>query len=411
MSYKKVLIISCFFPPYGGGGIQRAVKFVKFLPRFGWMPLVLTINRLDLMETQDETLLRDIPSKAKIFRTKTLQIRPTNKYLRLLFSAISIPDPSIWWLPYAISVAKKIWRNEKYHAIYATGGPFSNLVIGLLLSKIQHLPLIIDLRDPWVLDPAYKKYKWILHYWIQYWLYIICLKNAGKIIVATEGMKEQIDSQFNKQYKVSVITNGFDNDDFRNLPKFSKKKNIFTICHIGTFSGTRKPDEFLEAMQQIKKHSPRIYNRIRVYFIGQTPEIVHDAQKRIGITDNIYIKKYVPHIKALGYMKMADCLLLIVNNIPENFAIDTGKVFEYIAFKKRVLAISNRQSGAAKILHSTKLGVITGSYKPEIIKRSIIRLYREWIDCKPIIYNKQQIEKYHRIAGANKLASILDNIH
>lgn len=283
IAMKKALVIAYYFPPTGGGGVQRATKFVKYLPSFGWEPVVLTVKTPDL-GVFDETLLEDIPPDVEVYRTYSFD--PVNRYRvrrygensrfdkrnnndsnndsgifgrivsffrsamkYFVINIVFVPDDYVGWIPFAVARGYKIIKEERIDAIYATGKPWSSFLIAFFLSLLTGKPYILDLRDPWVLTPYGSTESTNIKHMLERFWEKICFSHAKKVI----SINEQITRSYVQFYpsipadRFGCITHGFDTDDFLTLKKV--KNDNFTISYVGTFYAYESPELFLQAVK------------------------------------------------------------------------------------------------------------------------------------------------------------------
>ncbi|MCK4996012.1 MAG: glycosyltransferase, partial [Thermoplasmatales archaeon] len=239
---KKVLMISYSFPPIAGGGVFRTLKFVKFLPNFGYDSVVLSVKKSKFKDF-DETLLNAIPSTTNVYRAKNIEskiYRYAGSFFHINYKWYQIPDVFITWLPFALNKAKYIVKKEKPSVIYSTSPPATSHIIAMLLKKKTKLPWVADFRDPWT-DNFIIKYPTKFHRKLEEKLEKKVLKLADKVILNTESNKDALLKKYpdiNKE-KFIVITNGYDLDDFENIEL--SKTNNFTIASVGSFYDEMNP--------------------------------------------------------------------------------------------------------------------------------------------------------------------------
>lgn len=413
---KKVLIISCYFPPDGGGGVQRTAKFVKYLPKFLWKPIVLT-SKKHILPIQDTTLLEDIPSMISIVRTISLQpVISKINWKNIFIDIISIPDLSIWWAPFAAIEGLHQIRKEKVDVIYATGDPFSNFLIGYFLKLYTKKPLVIDFRDAWILDPR-RSVRWLMRwrYLIEKILFYNCVKYADKIILATNSMKKDFQLHF-KNIKSRddfiAITNGFDSKDFKKIISIEKNQNLFNIVYTGSLQGgSRDPSYLFRALILIKKTQPDVYNKIKLYLVGNISNKYLKIINKCELEGCVTLIGYVSHYKSLGYLEMADALIFIMETQKNVRQITSGKIFEYIAFNKPVLALAHIDSDASDVILESNSGIFANPTDENDIKDKLVLLYDAWEKKLQIINPlKENVNKYSRELLTEKLASVFNLI-
>ena len=279
---KKVLVVAYLYPPVGGSGVMRTLKFTKYLPQFGWKPYVLTVKN-PFYDLIDPSLLEEIPTEACICRTYWLDHRLFSVPLRKVGinpSYIFIPnDMNIGWLPFAIQQGNKLMNKNKIDLIYATFPPAVNILIGCLLKKITDKPLVLDFRDPWTQNP-FIKYPSRFHKKAEETMEKVCLQSAEYIITATESMMQNIIEKYPfVSRKCITITNGFDPEDFENLKRWNYGTK-FTITYTGSFYGLRTPKFFLIALRELVKDE-EIKDNIQIIFVGRYSEYCHELVSKI----------------------------------------------------------------------------------------------------------------------------------
>ncbi|AKB82182.1 TPR/glycosyl transferase domain protein [Methanosarcina barkeri 3] len=416
---KKALIVACYFPPEGGPGVQRTAKFVKYLDHFGWDPIVLT-SKKKLLPTHDPSLLEDLPSSIKITRTFTLQPRMKSKksiiryLIFVLVYSISIPDLSVWWIPFALYEGFLLIKKEKIDIIYVTGDPFSSYIIGIFLKLLTGKPLILDFRDAWILDPRRpikKVLKWKLP--IENFMFNICVKYADKVVLATNSMKSDFITQFHK-YKSPddfiAITNGFDVQDLKNISLVEKDSKTFNLVYCGSLNDiSRDPIYLFKALSIMKREQPDIYYQIKLYLVGNIHNNYVENIYKYCINDCVILKGYQPHSKSLGYLEMADVLVFIMETGKNVRQITSGKVFEYIAFGKPILALAPKDSDAADIIKESKLGIFANPTDEYSIYNTLLYLFDSWKNNKEIIdCSSSLISKYSRENLTKELAFVFN---
>ena len=240
MKKKKILIIAYYFPPFGGVPVQRTLKFIRYLPEYGWNPFVLTVlNGYDHFHPKDHSLLRKIPDGVEVIRTREINIIArvvkfirskvpeefTNKIVWLrkqLYNSLLFPDEKNCWIPGAICKGLRLLLKQDIEVIYASGYPWSAFLVGAILSKFKGIPLILDFRDAWTLNP---RPLWDNHFQ-RFWENKVLLQ-ASKVIFATNVMREGYIDRYPwiDRRKFITITNGYDSADFRHTEGKEKKNS------------------------------------------------------------------------------------------------------------------------------------------------------------------------------------------
>ncbi|TAL72169.1 MAG: hypothetical protein EPN88_05115 [Bacteroidetes bacterium] len=379
---NKVLIITYYWPPSGGAGVQRWLKFAKYLPEFGWEPIILTVDpEYAAYPVTDFSLTEEVPLSVRVHKTQATDYFciynkdksgiPTagfansvnntlkGKVLRFIRGNFFIPDPRRGWNKYAIKKACEIIETEAINHLITTSPPHSTQLIGLKIKKkYPGIKWIADLRDPWTDIYYYNQfYPTLISRRIDSGFEKRVLKIADRIITVGPSLKILFSQKVRGiTEKTDVITNGYDEKDFAGLRPSTP--DIFTISYTGTLSDIYPIKGFLEALQAFKKN--KIDFKLR--FIGN----VSPKQKDIISSDlessHIEIVNSVDHNTAIRYMAESTVLLLIIPDHHSNKCIITGKLFEYIAAAKPVICLGPADGDAAGFLNETGHGT-TFSYR------------------------------------------------
>jgi glycosyltransferase involved in cell wall biosynthesis len=374
---KKVLIITYYWPPSGGAGVQRWLKFAKYLPEFGWQPVILTVNpKYASYPQRDESLLNEIAPNSLIYTTKSFELYNFYKLVsgkkevpyggfandskEGLFQKISkflrgnflLPDPRKGWNKYALKKAAELITEFKIDTVVTTSPPHSTQLIGLKLKKKFKIRWIADLRDPWTDIYYYNQFKHTaLARKIDLNFEREVVENADLLITVSEDVKRIFaeKSKLPVANKTLVIPNGYDEYDFslNNIPLESKK----VITYSGTISEAYDVNGFLKALSLID-HSMR--SQIMIRFVGKVPHTIEQKFRSSGF--EIELAGYVDHPKSIEFLLRSDLLLLVIPKVKNNRGILTGKFFEYLASQKTVLAIGPTDGDLAKIIRETKCG-------------------------------------------------------
>ncbi len=391
---KNVLMIAYDFPPIAKSGVQRTVKFAKYLPLFGWNPIVLTVNRReDVLEATDSSFLNELPKDLKVYRSK--MIEPYDLYnvfggkkkqgsdvfyfentdsikgkLSNLIGKFLVPDTKIGWYPYAIRDARKIFNENNIDVIFSTSPKMTAHLIGRTLAKKYNKPWVSDFRDPWT---GVIKRSLPLRKWDEY-LESIVINEANKII----SIMKEINNDFLKKYpsvdsrKFITISHGFDSEDFQDIQAKNFKK--FTIIYTGTFYKGRDPQKLLQALKLLLEENEKLRNDIQVIFLGNEYLNTKNLIEKFGLGDIVISIPHVSHKECLSYLLGAHVCYF---NVTKRDAI-TVKLFDYICSKKPILALIPENSPAARIIHYTKSGIVIDPEKIREIKEAIMSFYEDY---------------------------------
>ena len=408
---KKVLVVAYHYPPVGGGGVFRTLKFTKYLPQFGFRPYVLTVKN-SMYTPKDPTLVKEIPPEARVIATFSFE----HRLLRAsrLFSInpewFFIPDVNVGWLPLSIRAGTKIIKQENIDVIYVTAPIWTSLLIGYLLKKRTKKPLVVDFRDPWTINP-YHKPPTKLHAKIENCLERRVLMIADYVVTVSQPYKCRLVAKYPfLKTKSEVIMNGFDPDDFKNL-KRQPPQGKFRIVHTGSLYGLRSPKYFLFALHMLIQEKPYLRKQVEVQFVGNYGKEAPMIVDKLGVNDLVQFIAYMPHGKCLELMLNSHILLLIVASEGlKTSGIVTGKLFEYLFSGRPVLALASKESIVANIVQSAKAGLVVSS-NVEAIKDAILELYEQWAEGKLSATTEMaSIEKYNRKVLTRKLVQIFEKV-
>lgn len=403
----KILIISFYFPPTGVGGAIRVSKFVKYFEEFGIEPIVITTTK-NTYGTKDFSLLKDIPENIKVFRISSFylpNLMPKFKILKInqIISFISRnfiwPDPAIHWSKKAFSKAKEIIRKENTKIILTTGGPFSTHLVGLLLKKNNpYIKWFADFRDEWTTN-SFVKYGPIRKIYERN-LEKNVFEHSDRIIAISSEMKKSFIKLYpNTKGKITVINNGYDEDDFKD---YTNRKNIYNltlkIAYTGSIYGLRNPENLFKVLNELVKKD-KYKGKIQIDFIGHNSYFIMKGIKKYKLQNIVKIIPKIPHSDLFNYISDYDILLLILGVGEKSKKILTGKLFEYLRLYKPILALGPEHSEVAEILEKTKSGIIvefTDTNKIKKILEELILSKEKGELYNKFEFNKEEICKYDR---------------
>lgn len=412
---KDVLMIAYQFPPMGGSGVQRSVKFVKHLRTFGYNPVVYTRN-IENIQLLDKTLLKDIPENTRIIRSSAYDVSEWKSVFKLPGKAlgkIMIPDTARIWAESSKKKLCTIIEASKIKLIYTTSAPYSDHLIGLYLKrKYPDIVWAADFRDEWTnnpytLDNPYNP----LRTNIEKNMENSVLKNADILITNTPIMRKNFVENNNlKGDNFFVIPNGYDKEDFDELDLTKSSNSKFTLVYTGALYGRRKPDTFFEALKQLISENKIDSNKITVRLIGNYHN--DKLQSKIdsyGLKDIIEIVGYLPHDECVKQQLLADSLVLIEGTGRGADAFYTGKLFEYMNTGRPVLAIIPENGAAADLIRKSRIGNVSHTDNVDSIKDNILQYYNDWfngvLDFNP---DREFIERFERKELTKQLAELFD---
>ena len=426
MSYKKkVLIITYYWPPAGGSGVQRWLKFSKYLRGFEIEPVIYTIDNPSY-PILDKSLESEIPKDLEILKQAIFEpnsmlsffgrnnkkesagfLNPNPTFFGSIIQYIRanyfIPDARKFWIQPSVNFLSNYLENNHIDAIITTGPPHSMHLIGLELKKKLGIKWISDFRDPWteidyfqqlpLTKKATKKHQDLEQE---------VLINSDMVVVVGETMKEK----FLKHTKrIEVLTNGFDTIEDLSTQKLDEK---FSITHVGLMNSDRNPTILWEVLNEISNTNLNFKNDLRIKLIGKLDDAVIQDLK-VFDHNTIETIPYLDHKDVGKYQASSQVLLLSINEVPSAKGIITGKIFEYLQAKRPILAIGPEDGDAAMILKNTNAGTIVGFKNKTALKATILNLYKDYKEG--VLFVKSiNIEQYHRKNITSQLAEVIKKV-
>ncbi len=410
---KRVLVITFPFPPAGGGGVQRTAKYMKYLQHFGWEPIVLTVKE-KYYDLVDETLLSDIPKYTYVYRTRMINIDKLSKryiqsamgdsfstykrpdfgvsiypremltfILKTLSHHLIVPDYQIGWIPFAVFKGVELCKSFKPDVIYVTAPPYSSYFIALLLHIVFSIPFVVDMRDAWSLNPWLMKEKTRLKQHMELLLEHLIIRHASKVICVLAPMYKDYKAHYPEYYrKFITITNGFDVDDFKGVVPI-KRDGRFNIVYTGRLPARCSLSSFFNAVKLLEKTQPELVSNIHITFVGELSKDKEDMLTALSVNRYVTCAGYVSHAKSISYLKGADVLLLLGRGENDR-AMLPGKVFEYIAARKPILALMDPHCATARIVrHAPDHRIIANEdQNAQLIASALKGLYRQYFNKK-----------------------------
>lgn len=459
---KKILIIAYYFPPLGGGGVQRPLKFCKYIPNFGFKPIVLT-SKNGVGPVYDETLLDELNSykDVKIYRTLSYELGGIKKllfgqrakgagqrakgkgqsvkreeslefgvriserkitvkinkltkkiqiFLQKIYNAlfliikkISIPDDKIYWTLPTLFSAIKIIKKENIDLIFITIPPNSSFILGILLKKFTGKKLVVDYRDPWNTPHTRRCLNYLLEKW--------GLKNCNGIVYAWPGISNILTDLFNNIFsskKSALIYNGFDEDDYKNIS--SKNFNKFTIISGGELYDS-KNIYFFKIVEELLMEHPEIRNNFQIIILSNYHKWFEDYLKKSTIKDNIISLGILPKKKYLSFVKGAN--LAVIFSHPKkngNMAIH-GRIFDYLYLKKKVLIIDFKESEIINLAKKVSNAEIYFAEQKKEIKQYLFTIIKNRNNNSELSIVNNKFNLFSRKAQTKNLATFFNNLN
>lgn len=429
---KKVLIITYYWVPSGGAGVQRWVKFTKYLRNFGWEPVIFTPQNPEY-PALDPSLEKDVPSDVEVIKTPIWE--PYNIYRNLMgeknepinagfisenkksgwkerFSIwirgnFFIPDPRRFWVKPSVNFLKKYISENQIDAIVTTGPPQSMHLIGAGLKKFfPTLPWLADFRDPWTNIDFYED----LHLTkiadhVHHQLEKKVVRNADAVVVVTKGMQEEFLKLQPK--RIEIIPNGFDEEDFHSNETELDEK--FTISHIGTLNAARNQTTFWKVLNELCTENEQFKSDLLIQLIGKVDYTVVEEINENNLKDNFVKIDYLPHNEAIAKQMSSQVLLLLINQTNNAKGIVTGKLYEYLAAHRPILGIGPTNGEVSEILTSTQGGGVIDSNDAKKMKEAILQYYKQYKNHS-LTVPTDSVEKFSRKNLTHDLANLLDSL-
>lgn len=435
---KKILILTYYWPPCGGAGVQRWLKFVKYLRYYGWEPVIYTALNGE-MPVIDASLNKDIPKNLTVLKTSIWE--PYSIYKKFigrkksdkvnasflsenkkpgLTEKISvwirgnyfIPDARKFWIkpsiPYLVDYIQKYSINH----IISTGPPHTMHMIALgIKQQLPRIKWVADFRDPWTNIDFYEKLMLTKradkkHHEME----LNVLKTADLVLSVGQTMNDEFAQMLknttgNSSDKFKVITNGFDDDDISNVPV--EKDQKFSIAHVGTLVRDRNPDVLWRVLKKLVSENPEFEKQLEIKLVGKIDIFVKEEIEKYGLAKYVNKIDYLPHSEVILEQQRSRVLLLLVNNTKNAKGILTGKFFEYMAANTPVLTIGPVNGDLAAIINETKCGLISDFNDEASLEKNILKMF----SGEEISHTTTSIEKYSRRNLTGQLSELLKNLN
>lgn len=443
---KKILIITYYFPPSGGPGVQRVLKHIKYLRDFGWQPYVLTVSN-GQYPAFDESLIKQIPDDVVVEKTKIYEpydiyrfitgkkkgsaidvnvikkddqkVPFMEKFAEFIRATFFIPDARIGWLPTAVPKAMEMIEKYGIDAIYSSSPPYT---CSLVAKKVKNnykkqgrnMPWVAGFRDPWTGFISSPK-RWSIPSRIDKKMEFDTFNESDFVEVAWEGIIKDALAKYPKldKNKFIHVPNGFDSSD---IPKVEINRDEidnakFVMTYTGSMYGRRNPQALFEAIENLIKANKVDKSKFKLRFVGRFGNEVLDMIDKTSFKDSIETIGYVTHEKSIEFLLSSDALLLVVDESKESEEIVPGKVYEYMGVYKPLFTIAPENGAIAKLVRETNSGLIAHQSDIKGIEKIFERYYTSKMNSQELISPKiDEINKYERRNSAKQLAELLDSL-
>lgn len=385
----KVLVIAYYFPPMGLSGVQRVLKFTKYMKEYGWEPTVITTDKTAYY-AHDKSLMKEAEdAEIKIIRTggkdpnsllsKRGTVKMPREFIRKLLGLISktifIPDNKKFWSRKAYKKAKEILSKEEFDIIFISVPPFSQFQVATKLKQEFNIPLIVDYRDSW-LDNQFAFYPTPYHRWRHKSMEYTAIRHADKVIVVNRRIKEKLlrNYKYLSFEDIEIIPHGFDSEDFENVKPITFKEKKLRILYSGIFYENITPKYFLKAYKELSKDRPDITENIELHFIGHFRRENKKLVKKLKLFESVFDHGYLDHNEAVRFLLSMDILWLMLGDEKGMEMVTAGKLFEYFGTRKPIIGCL--PEGASKIaLENYGASFLTKPNDIKAIKKVFIEVY------------------------------------
>lgn len=433
MGNKKALVLTYYWPPSGGAGVQRWLKFVKYLREFGYEPVVYTASNGE-MPVYDPTLADEIPEGVEVLKTEIWE--PYNLYKRFVghkkkenintgFLSESakpkftqklgvwirgnffIPDARCFWIKPSVHYLSEYLKDNHVDVIVSTGPPHTMHMIALDLKMRFNIPWVADFRDPWTNIDFYKDLMLTRFAdWRHHRMEKRVVRSADYVVTVT---RQDLEDYLALGAKRAVtITNGYDEDDF--LLSDVVLDDKFTLSHVGTIPPSRNPEVLWKAISVLVKRSNEFADDFRLKLVGKVDVSVRTMIEQYGLQNNVIFIDYLPHSEAVRQQLQSRALLLLVNNTPNAKGILTGKFFEYLATKRPVVAIGPKDGEVAAVLQDTNAGFCSDFEDLDGLVNALQVLYDNFKNSGDCRLNSSGASLYSRKNLTKAMAEVFDSI-
>ncbi len=426
---KRVLIITYYWPPVGGAGVQRWLKHTKYLREFGWEPVIYTAANPDL-SVRDDSLLADIQPGQEVLSTRVWE--PYDLYRRFTGAAPTdavghgftdggqkkgltqragmwvranffIPDARRFWIRPSVQFLSGYLKDHPVDAIISTGPPQTTHLIALKLHAATGISWVADFRDPWTNNDFFARLpltRWARR--IHEKLEVKVLKSANSVVTVSKSWAAEMEERSGR--KVDVITNGYDADDFQAKAQTDERR--FILLHAGSMYTDRNPEAFWQAIAGLLQAHPELAAVLRIQLVGNIDAGVMSAARDAGVAPAVEVTGYESHANVLLRMQRAAVLLLLLNDAPDVQGRIPGKLFEYLAADRPVLCIGEPDWDSASIINTCNAGVNVRFGDADKMAAAIYNWYLQW-KAGDLPSHEGSIQAYSRKSCAKAYADLL----
>lgn len=433
---KTLLVLTYYFPPAGGPGVQRVLKFVKYLPEFGWEPVVITVDGGDF-PAYDASLTEEVPETVPVLRVPALEPYSlyrkftgkskeehipvgtlakkdksngfAEKISRWIRANLFVPDARIGWIVPVIRKGFQTASQYKIDALLCSSPPHSVQLAACHLAKKLSIPWIVDFRDPWTDIYYYQELnRNKLAQQIDAYFERKVSNTADGVLTVSPSLVGKIRKRAPQQ-QVTLIPNGYDATDFSEGTHHLYDR--FSLSYIGNLKANQNPSVLWSVLKRLIENTSGFQENFLLHLTGKIHPQVMASLEKYGLTNYTKIDKYVPHAEATKRMQSAAVLLFVVPDAADNQGILTGKLFEYLAAERPVFSIGPPDGDAAQILRDADAGTMMDYQDQSGITEMLKKLYIQWEkeDMKESLPNKEQVQQFERREQSRILSTLLND--
>lgn len=420
----KVLVVVYYFPPMGLSGVQRTLKFVKYLKNYGWEPTVITTGKVAYF-AHDKSLQSELEDTGvRVIRTEGIEpnsllsnfgtVKLPSEFVRKTFNRLSqtffIPDNKVSWTKRAYKKSLELLSEDHFDCVFISGPPFSLFDVFSDLKKTQNMPLILDYRDLWV-DNQFSFYLTPLHKTIHKRKEYKALKAADKVIVTNRRIKEKLikDYKFLSFDDVYIIPHGYDPDDLQKVNRIEKSNDKMLLTYSGLFYEYITPKYFLQAFKELLVENPAVGENIRLLFIGYLRKENQKLIKQLKLESFVTEYGYLDHLETIQKLFMSDILWMMVGKGKSAETVSSGKLYEYFGIRKPIIACL--PDGALKIAAKEyKASFITEPDNVNQIKNTILEVYKLFKQGNLPAPDEKFVESFNRNYLTELLSKQMNNV-
>lgn len=426
MANKKILILTYYWPPSGGTGVQRWLHFTRYLKELGWDPIIFTPSNPEA-PVQDPNLLAQIPEGVEVLKIPIWE--PTQIYMKLsgnkgkklqagflqenkkkpgIFQRLAlyvranffIPDAKKTWIKPASRFLVNYLQQNEVAAIISTGPPHTMHLIARNVKRVTNLPWLADFRDPWTQIDWFdqlplNKRGLAKHRSLEQSV----LKEADRLVIVSKDWQTELEKLSGR--KVELVTNGFAPEDFSNFKH--RQDDYFTILHTGSINKDRNPRKLWKSLGQFVQDNPPFAQKLKIRLIGALDSSVIDDLESANLMRFTHLENFVAHQRVIEELSACSLLLLPINNVPNQMGIIPGKVFEYLASEQPILAIGPTKGDTANILRQ-QAGTYLTDFEAAIDWQEVIDM------CKIKPNRKNSLAPYSRKEQCTKIQELLHEL-